>query len=114
MKTIRIANGEIQASEISLGCMRLPGLSGKEAEVFVQTALDEGINFFDHADIYAGGKSEELFAHQPILLNEEIDIDEVRVVYSVQSLDDLHVFPPKTDISSTDRFCATASTQGQF
>jgi len=62
MKTIRIANGEIQASEISLGCMRLPGLSGKEAEVFVQTALDEGINFFDHADIYAGGKSEELFA----------------------------------------------------
>ena len=45
MKTICIANGEIQASEISLGCMRLPGLSGKEAEVFVQTALDEGINF---------------------------------------------------------------------
>ncbi len=45
MKTIRIANGEIQAYEISLVCMRLPGLSGKEAEVFVQTALDEGINF---------------------------------------------------------------------
>ncbi len=71
MKTIRIANGEILASEISLGCMRLTGLSGKEAEVLVQTALEENINFFDHADIYAGGKSEELFA-QAIHMNPGI------------------------------------------
>ncbi|HAZ38085.1 MAG TPA: aldo/keto reductase, partial [Clostridiaceae bacterium] len=28
----------------------------------INTALDEGINFFDHADIYGGGKSEEIFA----------------------------------------------------
>lgn len=27
----------------------------------IHTALDSGVNFFDHADIYAGGKSEEIF-----------------------------------------------------
>ena len=62
MKTIQIAGGKLTASEISLGCMRIVGLSEKEAEVLVQTAFEQGINFFDHADIYAGGKSEELFA----------------------------------------------------
>ena len=62
MKTIKIAGGELPVSEIALGCMRIVGLSGKEAEVLVQTALDEGINFFDHADIYGAGKSEEVFA----------------------------------------------------
>ncbi len=62
MKRIAIGNGALSASEISLGCMRITELSKKDAEVLVNTALEEGIDFFDHADIYAGGKSEELFA----------------------------------------------------
>lgn len=63
MKKINIANGEISASEISLGCMRIAGLSNSEASTLINTALEEGINFFDHADIYAEGKSEEVFAN---------------------------------------------------
>lgn len=62
MKTINMSNGAVLASEISLGCMRIADLSDKDAANLIQTAVDEGINFFDHADIYAGGKSEELFA----------------------------------------------------
>lgn len=62
MKKINIGNGEISASEISLGCMRMANLSNKEASLLINTALEEGINFFDHADIYGGGKSEEVFA----------------------------------------------------
>lgn len=62
MKKIKLANGVLPASEISLGCMRMASLSVKEAETVVQTALDEGIDFFDHADIYGGGLSEEIFA----------------------------------------------------
>ena len=62
MKKINIGNGEISASEISLGCMRINSLSKNEAAVLINTALEEGINFFDHADIYGGGKSEEVFA----------------------------------------------------
>lgn len=36
-------------------------LEGKQAEEVVGTALDLGINFFDHADIYGGGLSELRF-----------------------------------------------------
>ncbi len=61
MKKISIG-GVSKASEISLGCMRITELSRKDAEILINTALEEGIDFFDHADIYAGGKSEELFA----------------------------------------------------
>ena len=62
MKKIDIANGAINASEISLGCMRMESLSKDEASILINTALEEGINFFDHADIYGGGVSEEIFA----------------------------------------------------
>ena len=62
MKTIGLANGKIPASEISLGCMRISGLSEKDASLLIHTALEEGINYFDHADVYGGGKSEEVFA----------------------------------------------------
>ncbi len=61
MKKISIG-GAFPASEISLGCMRITELSKKDAEILVNTALEEGIDFFDHADIYGGGKSEEIFA----------------------------------------------------
>ncbi|MDR1407381.1 MAG: aldo/keto reductase, partial [Tannerella sp.] len=37
-------------------------LSVSEAEVLLRTALDEGINFFDHADIYGDGICESIFA----------------------------------------------------
>ena len=33
----------------------------KEVSAFVDTALENGANFFDHADIYGGGRSEEIF-----------------------------------------------------
>lgn len=42
--------------------MRLNELSVSEAEKLIRTAMDVGINFFDHADIYGGGQCEELFA----------------------------------------------------
>lgn len=62
MKQIKIGNGSFSASRIALGCMRMEGLTLAEAERLVQTALECGINFFDHADIYGGGRSEEIFA----------------------------------------------------
>ena len=51
MKQIKIANSDMQASEISLGCMRISGMPNQDISNLVHTALDEGINFFDHADI---------------------------------------------------------------
>ena len=63
MNKINIANGIIQASEISLGCMRIAKLSNNDAEGLIKTAQDEGIDFFEHADIYSDGKAEEVFAN---------------------------------------------------
>ncbi|MDF2503755.1 aldo/keto reductase family oxidoreductase [Clostridium sp.] len=63
MKKINIGNGKItNASEISLGCMRLTELTVGEASKLINTALEEGVNFFDHADKYSDGKCEEIFA----------------------------------------------------
>ncbi|NSB16919.1 aldo/keto reductase [Clostridium beijerinckii] len=62
MKNINIGNSGIKASEIGLGCMRMASVEKSEAERIIKTSLEEGINFFDHADIYGGGKSEEVFA----------------------------------------------------
>lgn len=57
-----IVNNEIpKCSEIGIGCMRIGGMSSEEIDTLITTALDCGINFFDHADIYSCGKSEELF-----------------------------------------------------
>lgn len=61
MKYLLLDDGNLKASQISLGCMRIYDKSVEELETLVETALNEGINFFDHADIYGGGKSEELF-----------------------------------------------------
>jgi predicted oxidoreductase len=62
MKNIKIANSDLNVSEISLGCMRISGMSNQEISNLIHTALDEGINFFDHADIYGGGKAEARFS----------------------------------------------------
>jgi len=59
---MKLGKSDLVVSNISLGCMRMSKLSVKEAETIIHTALESGINFFDHADIYGGGKSEEIFA----------------------------------------------------
>jgi predicted oxidoreductase len=62
MRTIKLGQSQLQVPVIAVGCMRINKLSKPDAERFVQTALDEGANFFDHADIYGGGACEEIFA----------------------------------------------------
>lgn len=52
----------LEVSRIALGCMRMANLDDKAAQEVVKTALEQGITFFDHADIYGGGASERRFA----------------------------------------------------
>lgn len=61
MKTIPFGKSGLQVPALALGCMRLTKLDEQGAQRYVRTALDLGANFFDHADIYGGGKCEELF-----------------------------------------------------
>jgi predicted oxidoreductase len=62
MKSLKIADFPTNASEISLGCLRIWEMSNQEISTLINTALDEGVNFFDHADVYGGGQSEAKFA----------------------------------------------------
>lgn len=71
MKYNQIKHTDLSASNIIMGNMRLPKLSLIEIERLIRTALDEGINFFDHADIYGQGQSEALFA-EAIQMNASI------------------------------------------
>lgn len=59
MKILNVGN--MAASAVSLGCMRMGGLDDTRMDAIMDTALACGINYFDHADIYGGGASERLF-----------------------------------------------------
>ncbi len=61
MKMLNIKNGPQNASQIIMGCMRMPALSVSEAEVMIKTAMECGVNFFDHATCYADGDAEIRF-----------------------------------------------------
>jgi predicted oxidoreductase len=62
MKTIHIAGTDLEVSEISLGCMRIADMSDQEISHLIGTAMDVGMTFFDHADIYGGGRCESRFS----------------------------------------------------
>lgn len=61
MRRLSVGKGALEVSALALGCMHLAELSLEEADTLVQTALEVGVTFFDHADIYGGGACEELF-----------------------------------------------------
>ena len=50
-----------ETSPLAYGCMTLGGLDPADAERALDAAVDGGVTVFDHADIYAHGRSEELF-----------------------------------------------------
>ncbi|WP_339321209.1 aldo/keto reductase family oxidoreductase [Paenibacillus sp. FSL W8-0194] len=71
MKTIKLGSSTLEVPVVAVGCMRINSLDKNGAERFVQTALELGANFFDHADIYGGGACEEIFA-DAIHMNSDI------------------------------------------
>ncbi len=60
MRYIQVADG-LNVPVIALGCMRIADMQVQDVAALVETAVDSGVTFFDHADIYGGGKSEEVF-----------------------------------------------------
>ncbi|WP_158737027.1 aldo/keto reductase [Alteribacillus sp. YIM 98480] len=62
----QIGNTELKVSEISFGTWAIGGAWGKtndaDAIEGLRQAMDAGVNFFDTADVYGDGHSEELLA----------------------------------------------------
>ncbi len=69
MKYVNLGRSGLKVSRLCLGCMsygepeRLPqpwSLDEKASRPLIRQALEAGINFFDTANIYSGGSSEEI------------------------------------------------------
>ena len=71
MEMIKIPHTDLEVSRLAMGCMGLGGgfapdtaLTAdheRQAREFLETADEIGVNFFDHANIYGRGRSEEVF-----------------------------------------------------
>lgn len=70
MNLYSLAHTPLKISRLAYGCMNLGGNwsptpptaeEKSKAARLIETALEQGINFFDHADIYTRGKSESVF-----------------------------------------------------
>jgi aryl-alcohol dehydrogenase (NADP+) len=88
MEYTKLGSTGLDVSRICLGCMsygepndRWPwALPADDARPFFSAALDAGINFFDTADVYSQGTSEEITGRW---LNEMADRDEIVVATKV-------------------------------
>ncbi len=69
MKYARLGNSGLKVSQICLGCMSygVPERGGHpwslpedQARPFFKRAIEGGINFFDTANVYSDGTSEEI------------------------------------------------------
>ena len=70
METTQLGNSSLKPSRLAYGCWRIAGSwepeqvtadSLKAGQRAVFAAVDAGYTFFDHANIYCGGRCEELF-----------------------------------------------------
>lgn len=71
MQQIPLPNTALKGSRLILGCMGLGGgwapetlltkAHEKEARDFLETGLELGANFYDHANLYAHGRAETVF-----------------------------------------------------
>ena len=61
MKKISIGIDKIVAPAVVAGCMRFADFEPNKMNRFIHRAIELGVVFFDHADIYGDGRSEEVF-----------------------------------------------------
>jgi predicted oxidoreductase len=54
MKTFAMPHTDLTVPNVVAGMMRIAELDDAEIRTLVRTALDQGITFFDHADVYGG------------------------------------------------------------
>lgn len=59
-KKIKIGKSDILAPNIAVGCMRIADM--QNLPEYLSFCIENGLNFFDHADIYSSGECETQFA----------------------------------------------------
>ena len=78
MKYRELGNTGMMISEVSFGTWAIGGAWGEtndeDALSALEYAIDQGVNFFDTADVYGDGHSEELLAKATAGKEDEIYI----------------------------------------
>jgi len=90
MEYVRFGSTGLKVSPICLGCMSYGGpaerwpwaLDEEHSRPFIQRALELGINFFDTANVYSHGRSEEILGRA---LRDYASRDEVVIATKVYS-----------------------------
>ncbi|NHC42956.1 aldo/keto reductase [Bacillus sp. MM2020_1] len=59
MKKRKLGNSDLYVTELGLGCMSI-GTEEKTARKIIEASLEEGINYFDTADLYDFGENEKI------------------------------------------------------
>ena len=89
METVRLGRTGLEVSRLCLGCMSYGDpargnhawtLSEEQSRPFVRRALELGINFFDTANVYSDGTSEEIVGR---VLKEHARRDEIVIATKV-------------------------------
>lgn len=62
MKKIALGSSHMEVPAIAVGCMRINGMEPQALANHLSFCIENGLNFFDHADIYGGGQCETVFA----------------------------------------------------
>ncbi len=87
MNYVKLGGTGLEVSQLVLGCMSYGDpqrgshewtLNEAESRPFIKKALDIGINFFDTANVYSDGTSEEIVGRA---LNEMVKRDEVVIAH---------------------------------
>ena len=73
MEKRKIGCSDLWVSKMGLGCMSL-GTDVKKAAEIIESALDEGINYFDTADLYNFGVNEEIVGKTLAAKRDEVVI----------------------------------------
>lgn len=93
MKYANLGNTGLRVSRICLGMMTYGSKSWRdwvleydEALPFMEAALDAGVNFFDTADVYSNGASEEVLGRAL----DELNVDREDVVIATKCFNGTH------------------------
>lgn len=71
MYNIKLGKSDLSVPTVAVGCMRIAEMEENNLNSFIDTALENGANYFDHADIYGRGKCEEVFGKTIKRFNRE-------------------------------------------
>lgn len=62
MNIINIGKNNFEVPQIALGCFRIDGMEKNKVRELIDVSIEQGVNFFEHANIYGDGRCESLFA----------------------------------------------------